>query len=93
MLGPSQGPRDESVKARKAARRVAFRGLRVGSGALATLAPPEASPRRVRVRHQAAVTPARGHDMRPSLAALQALTLTSRGPCDESSIKADPLRA
>ncbi len=44
---------------------IVFRGLRVGSVALATLAPPEASPRRVSGHRQAAVTPSGGREKRP----------------------------
>ena len=44
---------------------IVFRGHRVGSGAPATLAPPEASPRRVSGHRQAAVTPSGGREKRP----------------------------
>ncbi len=68
---------------------IVFRGLRGGSVAPATLAPPEASPRRVSGHRQAAVTPSGGRENRPWGAALQALTLSPRGPCDVPRITAD----
>ena len=69
---------------------IVFRGHRGGRVAPATPAPPEASPRRVSGHRQAAVTPSGGREKRPwGGAALQALTLTSRGPCDAPGITAD----
>ncbi len=68
---------------------VVFRGHRGGSVAPATLAPPEASPRRVSGHRQAALEPSGGREKRPWGAALQALTLSSRGPCDAPGITAD----
>ncbi len=44
---------------------IVFRGHRGGSVAPATLAPPEASPRRVSGHRQAALTPSGGREKRP----------------------------
>ncbi len=45
---------------------IVFRGRRGGGAAPATVAPPEASPRRVSGHRQAAVTPSGGREKRPS---------------------------